>query len=99
MISENKIIFKMPDESTAEEKANAVKVALAYHLPVDTIPNPAKMQTDVYIRIPKGLIFVRDVIGAQLLPSEVNAEKKLKEISFNDFINILMRAKKEGEGK
>lgn len=99
MFKEDEIIFKMPDESTAEEKANAVKVALAYHLPVDTIPNPAKMQTDVYIRIPKGLIFVRDIVGAQLLPSEVNAEKKLKEISTQEFISILYNMKKEGEKK
>lgn len=99
MVKEDEIIFKMPDARSEVETNNAVTIARAYHLPVDKIPNRAKMGDDVYIRIPKGLIFVRDIVGAQLLPSGVNEEKKLEEISLNDFINILMRAKKEGEKK
>ena len=58
-------IFKTADEASVEEQKAAVELALAYNLPVDVIHNPASMNTNVYIRIPKGLIFVRDMIESK----------------------------------
>jgi hypothetical protein len=64
-------IFKTADNASVEEQKAAVELALAYKLPVDVIENPREMRTDVYIRIPKGLIFVRDMIESKAKLQEV----------------------------
>lgn len=68
---EEEYIYRTDDNASVQEQNDAIELALAYHLKVDVIHNPASMNTNVYIRIPKGLIFVRDMIESQAKLQEV----------------------------